>query len=88
MDNIKQSKLLFTIALVGFSLNLIWENLHAVLYTNVNDIMLLLPYYLIPTVGDTLTILVLFWIMGKINKNKFWVQCLNYKDALTLLVLA
>lgn len=79
-------KLVITIVAIGFSLNFIWENLHSVLYTNINPLMHILPYYTLSTLGDIIAILVLYWIMAKIRKNNLWIQALNKKDALWLLL--
>ncbi len=79
-------KIIFFIASIGFTLNFIWENLHSVLYANVDPLMHILPYYLPATIGDVIAILFFYWLMTQINKNRHWIYDLNFKNTLWLLL--
>jgi len=79
-------KINFFITSIGFTLNFIWENLHSILYTNVNKPMHILPYHLLATISDVIAILFFYWLMAQIHKSQSWIHNLNFKDALWLLL--
>ena len=80
-------RLLLTIFLIGFLLNLLWENVQAPLYegyTNFWDHFMMCFW---ASVVDALIILLLYALFAIWYKDFYWVRHINWKSAVVLILL-
>ena len=83
----RKFRLLIYIFIIGFLLNLIWENVQAPLYegyTNLWDHFMMCFW---ASIVDAAVILLLYALFALWFKNSFWIKHLNWKNGLLLMLV-
>ena len=83
----KKRRLLLYITVLGFLLNLIWENLQAPLYAGYNGFWQHFITCLWASIVDALVILLFWALFASYYKDIFWIESFSWKDTLVLLFL-
>ncbi len=76
---------LFVFVVIALLFNIIWENLHATLYSP-NDWMSD-SYYLLCTIGDVVIILIMYVCVGKIFNDLNWAKKLTLSQLAVMLII-
>lgn len=69
----KKGTYLYTIAIIAFIINLIWENLHDSLYVDYNPTMQRI-FYLGCTLGDVLLVFMVYGLVAWVQKDALWMK--------------
>ena len=77
-----KNKLISIIALYAFLLNFIWEMVQMPFYVNMDWGLQSTVYCFAASIGDVFMILIIFFIVGYLVKNKNWLLSFNRKNIL------
>lgn len=84
---IKKSLLLLYISVIGFLLNLMWENVQAPLFAGYEGFWQHFSTCLWATVVDVLIIISFWALFASYYKDPFWIKNISWKEILVLLFL-
>lgn len=82
-----KSRMFWCITMIGFLLNLIWENVQAPLYASYVSFWQHFFTCLWASVIDVLLILLFWALFASYYKNPYWIKSISWKDALILILL-
>lgn len=77
-DTSNYKRMILTIALVGFVLNLIWELVHGPLYKDYKYDWDHIPFCVLASITDMLTLLLMLFGFGIWYKNIFWIKQFSF----------
>lgn len=81
----KKVHLVFYIFIVGFLLNLVWENVQAPLYEGYTNFWNHFMKCFWASLMDAAVILLLFFLLAIWHKDFYWIRKINWKNGLALI---
>jgi hypothetical protein len=87
IDKSKYKRMILTIALIGFVLNLIWELVHGPLYKEFKYDFSHISFCTLASITDMLTLLLLFFVFSLVLKNVNWIEQLSFSNVLLLMLV-
>jgi magnesium-transporting ATPase (P-type) len=81
------NSVLVIIAIVGFILSFIWENLHFPLYQSYADWMVQISF-LFCALGDIILIFLVYFLTAALFKDLFWLTKLHFKKMVVTLTIS
>tara|TARA_R110002124_G_C8847463_1_gene506064 strand:+ start:316 stop:849 length:534 start_codon:yes stop_codon:yes gene_type:complete len=86
-DTSNYKRMITTIALVGFALNLIWELAHGPLYQGFKYDFSHISLCTLASITDMLTLLLLFFVFSLVLRNVYWIEKLSFSNVLLLMLV-
>ena len=86
-DKSNYKRMILTIALIGFVLNLIWELAHGPLYKDFKYDLSHISLCVLSSITDMLTLLLLFFVFSLVFKNVYWIKQLSLFNTLLLMLV-
>ncbi|MAL59485.1 hypothetical protein [Winogradskyella aquimaris] len=86
-DKSNYKRMILTIALIGFVLNLIWELAHGPLYKDFKYDLSHISLCVLSSITDMLTLLLLFFVFSLVFKNVYWIKQLSFFNTLLLMLV-
>ena len=83
----KKARLIFSIFIIGFLLNLVWENAQAPLYEGYTNFWSHFMVCFWASLVDAAVVLRLFGLLAIWYKDFYWVKYINWKSAAVLVLL-
>jgi hypothetical protein len=80
-------KLSFTISILAFITNFIWEVIQIPLYSGTDDKIGHIAFCALAAIADTIMVLLLYFLLSAIYRNPFWGQHLTTNKALTVILI-
>ncbi|WP_339869680.1 hypothetical protein [uncultured Algoriphagus sp.] len=87
IDKWKYKQFVVTIAILGFVLNLIWEEAHGVLYEGFQYDFGHIAFCALASVADMFMVLILLFAFGLIYKTVFWIAPVRFNRSLVLMLI-
>ena len=83
----KKARLIFSVFIIGFLLNLIWENAQAPLYEGYTNFWNHFMTCFWASLVDAAIVLLLFGLLAIWYKDFYWIKYINWKVATALVLL-
>jgi len=87
VNTLNYNRMIVTIAIVGFVLNLIWELSHGPLYKGFKYDLSHISLITLSSITDMLTLLLLFLVLSLVFKNVYWIEQLSFFNVLILMLV-
>ena len=83
----KKARLIFSIFMIGFLLNLVWENAQAPLYEGYTNFWNHFMMCFWASLVDAAVVLLLYGLLAIWYKDFYWIRYINWKSAAVLVLL-